>query len=67
MAHILLSNPEARTNEDFLIMDPCGGRPAGSPTATYTAGTDIEITVNVSIVHNQTLSAAISFDYFRSK
>ena len=64
LAHLVLTNPAARTNDDYLTSDPCGGIPTGESAATYTAGTDIEITVNVAITHNRNLRAAISFDDF---
>jgi hypothetical protein len=63
-AHLVLKDPVARTDENNLTEKPCGGIPAGDSVATYTAGTDIEITVNVPIRHSETLHAAISYDNF---
>ena len=63
-AHVIWVDPMPRTNEDFLRQAPCGARPAGASVATYTAGTDIEVTVKLSILHTRNLLAFISYDNF---
>ena len=66
-AHVVLVDPRARTSETDLTEDPCGGRPAGASVATYSAGTDIEITVNLEVQHIPSVSAVISYDNFATR
>ena len=48
-------------------MDPCGGKPVGASVATYTAGTNIEITIDLSVQHTRSLQAVISYDNFATR
>jgi hypothetical protein len=66
-AHLVLLDPRARTNKTGLTEDPCGGKPAGTSVATYAAGTDIEITINLEVQHRPSLSAVISYDDFATR
>ena len=66
-AHVVLVDPMARTLDAGLTEDPCGGIPAGASVATYTAGTDIEITIDLQIQHTQSMQAVISYDNFSTR
>jgi hypothetical protein len=66
-AHVRLLDPVARSDDSGLTEGPCGGIPAGSPVATYVAGTEIEITVNLAVQHVPFLKAVISYDNFATQ
>ena len=66
-AHVVLVDPMARTDDNGLTQDPCGGKPAGASVATYKAGTDTEITSELFVQHNQSLQAVISYDNFATR
>lgn len=66
-AHLKLMDPVSRTDTTELIEDPCGGTTAGASAATYTAGTNIEITVSLAVQHVETLHAVISYDNFATR
>ena len=66
-AHMALVDPVPRTSRTGQTLSPCGREPAGESVATYTAGTDIEITINLEILHVQSTQAAISFDNFTTR
>ena len=66
-AHVTLLDPIARTSDNDLTMDPCGGKPAGPSVATYTAGTNIEITIDLFVQHRPSLHAVISYDNFATR
>lgn len=66
-AHVVLLEPEARTDDAGLTADPCGGKPAGASVAAYTAGTDIEVTFDLKVQHVQSLKAVISYDNFATR
>ena len=66
-AHLNLLDPMARTADYDLTADPCGGKPAAAPMATYSAGTDIEITIDLSVQHRPSLRAFISYDSFTTQ
>ena len=63
-AHVVLVDPMARTLNGGLVEDPCGGIPPGASVATYTAGADIEITIDLKVQHTQSTHAVISHDNF---
>ena len=67
LAHVVLVNPQARTSDNDLTQDPCGGKPAGVSTATYTAGTSVEITIDLVVEHRNSLQAVISYDNFATR
>jgi hypothetical protein len=66
-AHVVLVNPMPRTSDTNLRADPCGGKPAGASVATYTAGTNIEITIDLVVQHSRSLHAVISYDNFATR
>ena len=66
-AHIVLLDPPARTPDTGLTIDPCGGKPMGASVATYLAGTDIEITFDLTVAHTQTTDVYISYDDFATR
>ena len=66
-AHIVLLDPPARTPDTGLFMAPCGGKPMGASVATYLAGTDIEITFNLLVPHNENTHVYISYDDFATR
>lgn len=66
-AHIVLLDPPARTPDRNLTIDPCGGKPMGASVATYLAGTDIEITFDLTVRHTQTTHVYISYDDFATR
>ena len=66
-AHIVLLDPPARTPDTGLTIDPCGGKPMGASVATYLAGTDIEITFDLTVAHTQTTNVYISYDDFATR
>jgi hypothetical protein len=66
-AHVVLVDPVPRTSDNNLRNDPCGGKPAGASVATYTAGTNIEITIDLSVQHTRSLHAVISYDNFATR
>ena len=66
-AHVSLLDPEARSMDTDLTDDPCGGIPAGAPVATYAAGSNIEVTVNLQVQHVDSMAAVISFDNFETR
>jgi hypothetical protein len=66
-AHIVLLDPPARTPDTGLTIDPCGGKPMGASVATYLAGTDIEITFDLTVQHTQTTHVYISYDDFATR
>jgi hypothetical protein len=66
-AHVTLLDPIARTSDNDLTMDPCGGKPAGPSVAAYTAGTNIEITIDLFVQHRPSLHAVISYDNFATR
>ncbi|MHC5112444.1 MAG: hypothetical protein ACYTHJ_21505 [Planctomycetota bacterium] len=66
-AHVVLVDPGARTADDDLTEDPCGGIPAGESVATYAAGSNTEITIDLRVRHVPSLSAVISFDDFATR
>jgi len=66
-AHVVLVDPIARTPDSGLTEDPCGGKPAGASVATYTAGANIEITIDLVVEHRPTLHAVISYDNFATR
>jgi hypothetical protein len=66
-AHVALVDPVPRTSDNDLRNDPCGGKPAGESVATYTAGTNIEIKIDLSVQHTRSLQAVISFDNFATR
>ena len=66
-AHVTLLDPMARTSDNDLTMDPCGGKPAGPSVATYTAGTNIKITIDLFVQHRPSLQAVISYDIFATR
>lgn len=65
-SHITLLDPKSRTLDAGLTELPCGGKPAGASVATYAAGSDVEITFNLSQQHTRTTKVFISFDNFAS-
>ncbi len=66
-AHVVLMDPIPRSSDTDLTEDPCGGLPAGPSVATYTAGTEIEITINLEVQHNRSLETNISYDDFATR
>ena len=66
-AHVVMVDPMPRSPQAGLTEDPCGGIPAGESVATYTAGTNIEITINLLVQHTQSLHAFISYDNFATR
>jgi len=66
-AHVVLIDPVPRTSDNDLRKDPCGGKPTGASVATYTAGTNIEIRIDLSVQHTRSLHAAISYDNFATR
>ena len=67
MAHLVLVDPVPRSNADNLTEQPCGGDAAGISMGTYTAGTEIEIRVDVPQQHTPNVRAFISFDDFATR
>jgi hypothetical protein len=66
-AHIVLLDPQARTPDTGLTIDPCGGKPMGASVATYLAGTNIEITFDLTVRHTQSTHVYISYDDFATR
>ena len=66
-AHIVLLDPPARTPDTGLTIEPCGGKPIGPSVATYLAGTDIEITFDLTVRHTETTHVYISYDGFATR
>ena len=66
-AHIVLLDPPARTPDTGLTIDPCGGKPMGASVATYLAGTNIEITFDLTVRHTETTHVYISYDDFATR
>lgn len=66
-AHIVLLDPPARTPDTGLTSEPCGGKPIGPSVATYLAGTDIEITFDLTVRHTETTHVYISYDDFATR
>lgn len=66
-AHVVLQNPEPRTPDAGLIISPCGGKAAGASVATYSAGSYIEISFNLTVQHSATTEAYISYDDFATR
>jgi hypothetical protein len=66
-AHVVLLDPPPRTPDAGLTIDPCGGKSMGASMATYTAGTDIEITFNLTQQHRSTTNLYISYDNFATR
>lgn len=66
-AHVTIMSPAARTPDNSLTEHPCGGVPAGFSAATYAAGTEIEIMVDLDVQHVDSMQAYISFDGFETR
>lgn len=66
-AHIALLDPPARTTDTNLTIAPCGGIDAGASVATFTSGSEVEITFNLSQQHSQNTRVYISFDDFETR
>jgi hypothetical protein len=66
-AHVALVDPVPRTPDNDLTQDPCGGIPAGASVATYAAGSDIEIKIDLAVAHGQYLRTAVSYDNFATR
>jgi hypothetical protein len=66
-AHVVLQDPAARTQATGLTLDPCGGEPAVASVATYSAGTNIEITFDLVAQHVPSTSIYISYDNFATR
>jgi len=66
-AHLVLVDPAPRSTDDDLTTEPCGGIPAGPPTASYKAGSDIDVSFYLSIKHVRTTQAFISYDGFATR
>jgi hypothetical protein len=66
-AHLVLQDPAARTQATGLTLDPCGGEPAVASVATYSAGTNIEITFDLVAQHVPSTSIYISYDNFATR
>jgi hypothetical protein len=63
-AHVVWLDPPPRTTDAGLTTAPCGDKPMGASVVTYPAGTDIEITFNLSQQHTRTTHINISYDGF---
>jgi hypothetical protein len=65
--HVVLLDPPARSSNDALTEEPCGGLIAGEPGAAYAAGSEIEVTINLAVKHTQSLVVFVSFDDFSTR
>ena len=66
-AHLVLQDPRARTVDTDLTIDPCGEIPVGVSVATYPAGTNIEITFDLTVYHRAPTDVYISYDDFATR
>jgi len=66
-AHIVLQDPRARTTDTDLTIEPCGEKPKSVSVATYPAGTNIEITFDLTVQHRRPTNVYISYDDFATR
>ena len=61
-AHVRVMDPPARSEHAGLTAQPCGNIPRGPSVATYLAGSEVEVSVEVPVAHNNRLFINISHD-----
>ena len=67
LAHLVLLDPVPRSPLARLTTSPCGDVAQGPISATWLAGSDVRIVIDLSVSHGGGIDAYLSYDNFNTK